>query len=92
MKNKLYITYKNVAHAIELYNILKSKPLNYLQLGGLIPQADQIFLVELRVKKHPYCPMRSTWDTVKFNDKMLLSVGNHKTAYVSVECGSYYSD
>ncbi len=92
MKNSLRIQYKNVKHAIEAYKILKEIRLNYLNVGRLIPQSDSSFLVELNIKEYPYCPMRSTWDSVKLQDRIKLTSVKYKSTYISEDCQSFYKD
>ena len=73
------ITYKNIKHAIELYNKFKKLDFNYYNISSIKPVKGKL-LFSLQKKEHPFCPMRSTYSEVEMNDRHKISCVKYKTA------------
>lgn len=73
------IFYKNIKHAIELYNRFKRLDLNYYDISSIRPVKSKL-LFSLQKKEYPFCPRGMTYYQVEMNDRHKMSCVRYKTA------------
>lgn len=73
------IYYTNIRHALFLLKKLKAMDFNYYRIDKIRFEKGEITgtLVE---KKYPFCPMRSTWDSTEFYDRLKISYLSYRSA------------
>lgn len=73
------IYYSNIRHALHVLKQLRAMNFNYYKIGKIHFEKGEIngTLIE---KEYPFCPLRSTWDSTEFYDRLKISYLSYRSA------------
>ena len=73
------IIYKDIKDGINILEKIKAKDTNYYEVEKVLFTKKKIS-VQMGEKNNPYCPMRSTWNSVKIYEQIDMNM-KYNTAY-----------